>query len=262
MGCIILMAVRHTDLDEVAKIDPKSLDHQYNREDYQPKRFDQGAALGWNSHPLFKTQDNVILSHFYESNQQALLLVNGDMLIRPDGMSFCHTLPSALEDLLPVINDQLIVRRKTAYTKSEAASRPQLTGESVTLFALDLDSFDRFAKNPHAMEDVAHYCRTKEANMRTFGHGNLGILGTAESGEAFLVLANRWSFQLLKIPGYAITLTDDEQTKLASKFSGNYHDRSDGANLYQQVLMREFMAGFGYEETPLPKKSRKPSAKA
>lgn len=262
MGCIILMAVRHTDLDEVAKIDPKSLDNQYNREDYKPKRFDQGVALGWNTHPIFKTQNNVVLSHFYESNQQAMLLVNCEMLIRPNGMNFCQTPPGSLEDLLPAINSQLKVRSKTAYTKSENVSRPQLIGDNVTLFSLDLDGFDRFVKNPHAMEDVAHYCRTKEANLRTFGHGDIGILGTAESGEAFLVLANRWSFHLLKIPGYSIAINDDEQTKLASKFSGGYLDHLDGTRLYQQVLMREFMAGFGYEETPLPKKSRKTSANA
>lgn len=253
MGCIILMAVSHKNLDDVAKISAKSLTRQYNRHDYTPKFLNHdGWAEKLENTPAY--QAGVVISHYYESNQQSILFVNSDFLLRPHNMTFCKQASSSIEDLIPAINSQAKIK-KGNYIKVEDLNRPIKKGDAVSLFALDLDTMERFENNPHAMEDVAQYCRTGHAHIRTFGRG-VEILSTIEAGESALVLADRWWFKVAKVPSFEIQFHEDEISLLASLFS---RQNSESEEVFQSVFMREFMAGFGYEMQKIVRKPRKKS---
>lgn len=251
MGCIILMAVRHRDLDKVAALDPKDFDLCYNQSDYNAKYFDRGTALiAADSNP------NVLISHFYESTTSAVLVVNGDFLLRPEEMVLCHALgEKGVEDLLPTIN-LAIKRDREHYAPVEGLTRPEMTGDKVSIFALDLDTFNKFERNPHAMADIALYCQTgSEQPSRTFGHG-VTVIGTVEGNQSLLVLMDRWWIKAAAIPRYEMRFSAEEQDQLTN-FPITHRGLLQRTKLFQGVFMREFMAGFGYARAAIPTKTRK-----
>lgn len=248
MGCIILMAVRHRDLDQVAKIDSNSLDLCYNINDYSPKYFDVGSSMNPDS-----PNRNVVISQYYESTGQAVLVVTKDFMMRPSAMVLCHSLgDGTVGSLVPDINSALKIR-KTKLHAVEGLSRPEQKGDPVSLFGLSLDTFSSFQRNPHAMEDIAHYCLTTEARSRTFGHG-IELLGTLGENQSALVLADRWWFKAAAIPSFELQCDEEEQQRLRQCFEEDKQPRGlshADSEFMQKLFFREFMAGFGYEAQPI-----------
>lgn len=253
MGNMILMAVRHRDLNKVAKLDFKTINSSFmRRSDGFPKTFD-GAEKWAKERDLRDPTPNVVMSEAHHYSESAVLYVNAEMLTYctplmlsriKEGSGFKSYIGS-FRGIVTHDNRRILKSRKPL-------SRPALEGDNYSLFAIWTDSLHEIEENPHVMEDAAHYCETGEVRERTFdNHGvRVKIIGTYQGHEAALVQLKSPPIVDV-IPAYRLDISEEEQAEVAHILLVENQALQARKN-YVRAFSRELAAGFGYEIVTKP----------
>lgn len=251
MGNVILMAVRHRDLDAVEKLDFNDIEHAYtHRADSLPKPFD-GSEL-WISQEDCNFNEaipNVIMSQYYHYNSSALIYIDDTQMYTSANLSHSHFSKNPNFDFnehVPGLK-KIFRREKTSVLDRKGKlSQSVFSGDKVSLFKIWTDCIDRVEDNEHVMTDIVHYCHTNEIRSRTFGSLNMGIgvVGTLDADKAAFVRVFDATVTLHQLDRFKIK-PDEDAIKAIREFyaQGNF---SKAYDLQDFTFCREIAAASGY----------------
>lgn len=250
MGNVILMVVRHRDLDAVEKLDLHDIQGGFiHSTDTLPKLFDGGEPWKDRYFDHYGRPANVMLSHYYHYAGSPLLYLDDQMMVDAGHLTHAdytqaHTFE--IERFVPGMRKALRQSKHSVLDRKGKLSRPTRSGEKVSLFMLWTDCIDRAEKNEHTMTDVAHYCRTGEARSRTFGSLNHGIsaIATLNEDEAAFVRLFDTQVNVQRLPRFELAVTPEECAQVAALYAAE--DYGKAFRLYDLAFAREIAAAHGY----------------
>jgi hypothetical protein len=248
MGNMVIVAVRHKDLERIEKMTFESVSSAINLSDASPKRFDLDAN-GYSPEAIefYGLSDNLLVSHYHHAAGDTLFYINNQ------SMTFANFLAGAkigqedevgLEAHIATLRFNARQQRLSVVKNRKADPVPRLTGEAYSVFGLFTDQFNALERNPHVMEDIAHYCRYKEIRLRTFSATGEGIkpLGTFKAGQALVVLMSKYVFFTEIWPSQAFNFNEVEQAAL---LRNDDPDKAKSPSL-DALMIRELAEGAGY----------------
>lgn len=250
MGNVILMVVRHRDLDAVEKLNLHDIQGGFiHSVDVLPKHFDGSEPWKDRYFDHYERPANVMLSHYYHYSGSPLLYLDDEMMVDAGHLSRAdYTLAPTFdfERFVPGVRKALRQSKHSVLDRKGKLSRPTRSGDKVSLFMLWTDCIDRAEKNEHTMADVAHYCRTGEVRSRTFGSLNHGIsaIATLNQDEAALVRLYDTKVNVQRLPRFVMDITEEERTQVAAFYAAEDYSKAFG--LYDLALTREIAAAHGY----------------
>jgi hypothetical protein len=254
MGNVIIMAVRHQDLDAVAALDFNAIGGSAcHRSDTLPKSFDgQPLWIRPKDVPYEICTPNVVFSQYHHTSGTCSFYIDDQMLVSASTLGWT----ARLKDAGPAFdfNSKVTELRrylrgyKTKLLKSKDSRELRMPGSHVSLFRIFTDTMDRVEKNPNVMQDVAQYCRSGEANPRTFGSLNAGIeaIGTLDGEHAHLFVSAGYEGKAFTLPRHELVFSDEERVRILAQPLGY-----NNAQSFEMALLRELAAGFGYQLVPL-----------
>jgi hypothetical protein len=267
MGCIILIAVSHADLEKVRSADFAQVERLITLSDVHPKRFDSGVEQGWNKTSRFQCNlPGIAVSHYYDFEDRMPLLVTSDFIISPRMTSWCRN--SKMQGLADIASDMnlMLKHRKLCLESDLEAFRAPVKGTKVSLFCLYLDAVTGLLKNPHVMDDIVEFCQTGHANHRTFSDPSVigfTALGTLNENQNAFIFPKGYRFEVAPITKREIAFSQAEIEQINAFYQsdmyegGLRHDVFEGTKLFNDVLLREMAAGASYAIRPLIKKRKK-----
>jgi hypothetical protein len=254
VGNLVLMAVRHNDLDAIEKLSIKEIEHAYmHRPDDLPKLFDGNESwIGDKDRFYDKHLPNVVMSQYYHYSGSPLLYVDDNMMASVYDLGVSRESKETgfqafdFEAIAPSLKKRLRKNKVSLLARPGKISRPKRTGFKVSLFILWTDSMDRVEGNEHVMTDVVHFCRTGEVRGRTFGSLNKGIdvLATIDGDKAALIPVCDFSHTVFVMDRFEMTTSTEEQGQIDL-----YHHESSymkASSLQDLILTREIAAAHGY----------------
>ncbi|MDU8350452.1 hypothetical protein RYA05_00945 [Pseudomonas syringae pv. actinidiae] len=248
MGSMILMAIRHRNLAEVAKLDFGKISNSFmRRSDGFPKTFD-GSEAWANERDLKDPSPNVVMSEAHHYSESAVLYVNAELLTYctalmlsriKEGSGFKAYIGS-FRGIVSHDNRRILKSRKPL-------SRPEVDGDKYSLFGIWTDSMHEIEANPYAMEDAAHFCANGEARERTFDThgGRFQAICTLQGTEAAIVQLKS-SAIVDVIPAYQLQISDEEHAEVTHQLLTE-NQPLKARKTYIRAFNRELAAGFGYE---------------
>ena len=251
MGNVILMVVRHRDLDAVEKLDLHEIQGGYiHRTDGLPKSFDVDGEP-WKDlyFDHYDRPANVMLSHYYHYSGSPLFYLDDRLMVGAGHLSSAdYTLAPTFDfdRFVPGLRKVLRQSKYSVLDRRGKLSRPTRSGDKVSLFMLWTDCIDRAEKNEHTMIDVAHYCRTGEVRSRTFGSLNHGIsaIATLNEDESAVVRLSDTQVNVQRLPRFELAVTPEECAQVAAFYAAEDYSKAFG--LYNLALTREIAAAHGY----------------
>lgn len=248
MGNVVIMAVRHRQLDQVAKYTLNDICHQMHQSDRYIKTF--STSEKWvDGRYADEEVENIIFSQYYHASGTLDAYIDGDMMVSCDFSRFNEdagynrTLFN-FEDGLKHAR-RILRHKKMSLHKSQKASRKPKNSDKVSLFLLYTDTLHDIDRNPHVMPAVARYCETGEIS-KIFGGINQGIkvIGTLDQDEAAIVLVKDYQPQIQIMPRYELNFsTEERQAANAAEGEGSYAKACD---LCENAFLREFAGANGY----------------
>lgn len=253
MGNVIIMAVRHRELDAVGKLDFNEIGGSaWHRADILPKNFD--AEQQWlrpKDVPYETNTPNVVFSNYHHTSGTCCFYIDDQILVSASILGWTASLKDAgpAFDFNSKVTElrRTLRQTKTRLLKSNDARELRHPGTPVSLFRIFTDSMDRVEKNPHVMVDVAEYCRSGEVNPRTFGSLNAGIevIGTLDGDHAHLFVSAGYEGKAFTLPRFELIFSDEERERILAQPLGYFNAQS-----FEMALLRELSAGFGYQIIP------------
>jgi hypothetical protein len=253
MGNMIVMAVRHRDLDEVAKLKYSEIDGMIHRSDGLPKTFDGNELwLSATDRHFSGDHPNVVMSQYYHSSGTTMLYIDDQMMVAAHPLEWTVAKGEALvfDKALPRIKKRLKEQKLSILDRKGTVDRPAVSGDKVSLFAIFTDCCDSLEKNPHTMEDVVHFCRTGESLTRTMGSYNRGMkaLGTLEADQAVLLQVAEYQGHMNIVPRREVNIHQDEWDQIIAHYGEK--EWRKGILTYEAALLRELSAANGYLVRP------------
>lgn len=258
MGNVIVMAVRHRNLDVVESLDFATISGSpIHQSDRFPKQF--SGAADWScprDRHFHRSTQNVLFSQYYHSSSSVVLYLDDEMMVSPGKISSAirRDLPSGqfeFESIAPVLKKELghagyALRSGRGNTSRETAE----PGDAVSIFLLCTDNLTTVEKNPHVMKDVVDYCRTGKADERTFGDYGSGItpVGTVDGLSAAIITVFQYQPAIHLISRFVSQISNDELLAVTA-----LHDQdswSEAGKLTDFLITRELCAAFGYKVEP------------
>lgn len=266
MGNVIVMAVRHSELDAIAGMSFKDLARYRHRSDTIPKEFSGSPSWIAPGHYQYQqTAPGVAFSDYNNSNSSFCLYVDGQIMVRPGHLSFrlSHLNSESPVDITSVVTKVRSDIRHRPTPLSLLSGKGKISrdvmehGAKVSLFMIYTDHMSSAEKNPHTMEDVAEYCRTGIAPDRTFGHSTTGIspIGTLAENEACLLVVRDYHGVITTLPRHRLIFSEDEKQSIAS-----LHGASEWGQAMDEaefLVTREICAASGFDFFKSPVKPAK-----
>jgi hypothetical protein len=249
MGNVIIMAVRHQDLDAVQAIDFKRASGGYHLHDCLPKEFDGQQRWMRRADRAYETSTpNVVLSQYHHTSGRCCFYIDDQFLVSAGALGWT----ASLQDDGPAFDfeSKLTGLRRTLRNigakilKGKVSRDIREPGTPVSLFRIFTDTMDRVESNPHVMDDVVQYCRTGEINRRTFGSLNAGIevIGTLGGDKACLFISAGYEGKLFTLPRFDLVISDEEREALLQDDLSYYSPKG-----FEMKFLGEIAAGFGYQ---------------
>lgn len=267
MGNMVLMAVRHKDLHDVAALKFRDSVHgQCNESDRLPKCFDADSIWNLNSKSFFGSTPNITVSHYYHSSDSPSLFVDDQMMcsiyhfygvIKKSDIGPVLDFQSKLNDLRHSLRRYQKPKLSLVSGRGKVSRPVRCEGNQVSIFMILTDSMDVAEKNPHTMEDVARFCMTGEISERSFRRG-MGIspICTLDENTSAIIRLSEYEATLFKLPRHDLQFSIEEVTGFKEAYEQRqWRECYDKFNL---ALLREISATFGYLLQPAAKKEKKP----
>jgi hypothetical protein len=245
MSKMVVVAVRHKDLDVIETLSLSSILKAVDLPDTRPKRFD----LRENHYRTSETndllaKDNLLVSSVYD--EAIFYITNESMTLAGflSGAKIGQEEVSGLDAHIAALRFNARVHKLSVVKNRKHDARSALTGDKYSVFGITADDFICLERNPHVMTDIAHYCRYKEIRLRTFNIKGGGIkpLGTFKANQALVVQMAKNTFHVETWPSHKLNFTQDE---LRSLWPINEMDRATLPNL-DALMIREIAEGAGY----------------
>lgn len=253
MGNVVVMAVNHSELDAIAKMDFKDLARSRHRPDSFPKEFNgQPSWLSTQHYHYEETKPGVVFSNYYHASSAFCLYVDDQMLVSPGHLSYSlSNLDSTSSfDIKPVISrarSDLPKKRWSLLSANGNSPRSERApGSKVSLFLIFTDHMTTAEDNPHTMEDVAEYCRSGTASERTFFRTSSGIMpiGTLAEDQACFLVVRDYNGSIITLPRNVFEFSSDEKKAVVS-FQGST-DFGQAMDEMEFLITREICGSFGY----------------
>ena len=253
MGNVIIMAVRHRELDAVTNLNFKEIGGSAcHQSDILPKDFDgQQRWVRPKDIPYETHTPNVIFSQYHHTSGTCSFYIDDQILVSASILGWTASLKDAgpAFDFNSKVTElrRTLRQTKTKLLKSKEAREVRQPGTPVSLFRIFTDTMDRVEKNPYVMQDVAEYCRTGEINKRTFGSLNAGIevIGTLAGDHAHLFVSAGYEGKVFTVPRFELIFSEEERQRILAQPLGYFNAQS-----FEMALLRELSAGFGYKIVP------------
>jgi hypothetical protein len=256
MSNMVLVAVRHKNLDQIAALSFDSIVRAMNYSDACQKKFDL-ELNGYSPATVenFGLENDLIVSHAYSGATEAVFYLNNLGMTQASflsGAKIGQEEETGLEAHIAAFRFNARQQRLSVVKNRKSEPKPLLTGDRYSVFGILTDQLNDIERNSHAMEDIGHYCRYKEFRLRTFSNDGVGIraLGTFKAGQALVVQMSKGQFHKEIWPSHAITLEDVEGASSGS-------ERVRSTNL-ESSMIREIAEGAGYS-TIIKIKAGKPT---
>lgn len=247
MGNVVIMAVRHRNLDQVAEHLLKDIDYQINNHDLLPKPFDRPDP--WDIYGV-PGAENVVFSQYTHSSGILQVYVDGDMMLGvPVGQNKSQSQQEKItydfEYDLKDLRSQLRAEKMSLLNKKSKVSRPAKEGDKVSLFLLYTDNLTRIEDKPQLMKDVVEYCRTG-VQSRLIGGINDGItaIGTVAENEAAIVRVHGYAAQLQVMPRFEVQFDPAECEMIRAIHQDRDYAKSIRA--MKHMFLRELAGANGY----------------
>jgi hypothetical protein len=249
MGNVIIMAVRHQDLDAVQAIDFKQVIRGYHLHDCLPKEFDGQQRWIRPQDRVYETSTpNLVVSQYHHTSGKCCFYLDDQFLVSAGVLGWTASMQDAgpafdFESKLTQLR-RTLRNTKSRILKGKVSREIRAPGTPVSLFRIFTDTMDRVENNPHLMEDVVQYCQTGEINRRTFGSLNAGIqvIGTLGGDNAYLFISAGYEGKLFTLPRFDLVITDEEREAFLGEPLAYYDPRG-----FEMKLLGEIAAGFGYQ---------------
>lgn len=245
MGNVVIMAVRHRNLDQVAQHLLKDIDYQLHNHDLLPKLFDRPDP--WDAYGV-PGAENVVFSQYTHASSTLQVYVDGDMMF---GVPLNHTKGQGdktaydFECNLKGLRSELRTEKMSLLNQKSKVSRPAKTGDKLSIFLLYTDNFTRIEDNPQVMKDVVEYCRTG-AKSRLIGDINDGItaIGTVNENEAAIVRVSNYAAKLQVMPRFEVEFDPVECETIREIHQARDYPKAIRA--MKHMFLRELAAANGY----------------
>lgn len=271
MGNMVVVAVRHSDLDAVRKLDFDTTSHMmHDFETVCPKFFDGRHAQ--NNHMMLEEayKGNVLFSGYYHASDNANLVVNNQLIsYLPSGIGFytevrdmkeeANIADSLLRKMIPSIRDSISFEnrdKKVSIRKSTKKMEIQESGDSYSLFGIltdcmhDINKETAFTTMADAVKDMPWFednLFIYNTNSNAIGSTPIVPLGNYRANQLALVSLAGNVFSVLALPNYGMDIDGINQKIEADKESDRRYIKIDS---YAEV-----MKGFGYKVTLTDKKN-------
>lgn len=268
MGNKVLLAVRHRELDDVAKLSLKEICYGVHRHDFIPKRFDDDGEVTIGERKYGWAFKNVIVSSYYHVSNSVLLYVDDQMMCSSWSLRYGVTgpespgfdFPASIKGIKHHLDRTSGHMRRAKFSvlkRQGVVSRPKRTGEKISLFLLFTDCLDAVQENPHVMEDIVHYCQSGEERKRSLGSYGQGIkaIGTIEADQAGYVHLYEYQADIYTAPRTELQISEEEMAGIQEDLKTD--NASKAYNNFEIYFTREIAASNGYllKERPIQQKA-------
>lgn len=258
MGNMVVVAVRHSDLDAVRKLDFKTTSHMmHDFETVCPKFFDGRHAQ--NSRRMLEASynNNVLFSGYYHASDNANLAINNQLMTYlPSGISFyseyremkdgTNIADALLNKISRSIRDTISFEnrgKKVSVRKSQSKKWETVDeGDSYSLFGIltdcmgEIDEQTVFTTMADAVEDmpwIDDNAFIYNTNSNSIGRTPIVPLGNYRANQAAVVSLAGNVFSVLALPNYGMDIGG-----ITKKIEDNQGDNREVRRLdtYQEVL--------------------------
>lgn len=261
MGNVIVMAVRHTDLEAVAKMDFKSTQVTRHRGDHVPKDF-SGEPTWLSKHDWQYEQGcpDIVFSSYYHYSNSICLYVDDKIMALPGHLNYpmvsrVREDPFDFKSIITRVRKDLRHRNLSLLAGAGKVSRKlSAPGKKVSLFLLYTDCLHDAEKNPHLMVDVAEFCRSGAVEPRTFYgiSGGIDPIGTLSEDEAAFLILQDVHGTIERLPRFEFEITDAEKQVVVDLL--DQKEWRLGGDEADFLVAREICAIHGYVLAKKPKK--------
>lgn len=254
MGNLIVMAVRHTNLDVLATLDFKGLaGYQTHRSDLFPKEFSEKSTWLCKRDRNYEVlSPDVLFSNYHHYSNSFSLYVDDEVMFSPGHLNYpiaCNKAgtPFDFNALVPAVRKA--VRRQSFSLlsgKGKINRSVREPGARISFFLLYTDCLMTAEQNPHLMEDVAAYCRDGSIATRTFRSisGGISPIGTIDGDASAILRIFDLSVQIHTLPRFQFLITDLEKRDVVDCLDeAKWSEAADQAEL---IITRELCAAHGY----------------
>lgn len=254
MGNVIVMAVRHSDLDGLEKIDFRSTQATRHRGDHAPKEF--GSEPTWLPEAEWRQEENcpnILFSSYYHYSSAFCLYVDDQIMAIPGYLNY----PIAWHARTEAFDFKSIVKRTRSHIRNRGlrllsgsakiSRKPRSSGVKVSLFLLYTDCLHDAEKNLNLMTDVAEFCRSGAINKRTFHgiSGGIEPIGTLEATESALLVVKDVHGTIERLPRFSFEITAEEKKAVVDHLSDR--EWRLGGDEADFLITREICAIHGYD---------------
>lgn len=263
MGNVIVMAVRHADLDALDGIDFKSTQVTRHRGDHAPKDFSGDPTwLSKSDWQYEKSCPNILFSSYYHYSNAFCLYVDDHIMAIPGHLNrpiAWHARNEPFDFKSIVTKTRGDIRHNGLSLLSGAGKvgrKLREPGFKVSLFLLFTDCLHDAEKNAFLMNDVAEFCRSGAINARTFNgiSGGIEPIGTLSETEAGLIVVKDVSATIHRLQRFQFEISAEEKQVVVTHLDNK--EWRLGGDEADFLMTREISAIHGYT---LSKKSKKVS---